>query len=282
MDPDDLMKAATAYAVSKETLGRLLGPTLDLYGEEFKQWNQELLNRRRLNVDRIFANAERKLGNRIYEDGTVSPRVLKEILDDGSYTEDALTAEYFGGVLASSRSGITRDDRGAAIAKLVGRLSVYELRTHFLVYRLAKEIFSGKIQPAQFADHQALMHIFIPHDAYRAAMEFEEQEHFDAILSHALYGLSHEGLLADFTSGSIEELRQELYRVPASGIVVTPSMRGVELYMWAHGLVHIGASEFFDPALTIVSDFQIPPIPHGARPGRMLGTEEPPPALGTK
>jgi hypothetical protein len=42
-----------------------------------------------------------------------SPKVIKAILDDGSFCDDELTASYFGGVLASSKTEVGCDDRGA-------------------------------------------------------------------------------------------------------------------------------------------------------------------------
>lgn len=53
---------------------------------------------------RIFENADRQLSDEPV-DGRVSPRVLRKVLQEGSFIEDELAAEYLGGVLASSRLG---------------------------------------------------------------------------------------------------------------------------------------------------------------------------------
>jgi hypothetical protein len=57
----------------------------------------------------------------------VSPRVLG-FLVQASLCEDELFAEYYGGVLASARGPSGRDDRGASMMSLIGRLSTYQVR----------------------------------------------------------------------------------------------------------------------------------------------------------
>ena len=93
---------------SKELMTRLLGPTVDYIGEGGKQVAKQCC----ANLGNIFSIALRRVGDRIDTDGTVSPRVLQAILDEGAFCEDAVAAEYLGGVLASARTEGGRDDRG--------------------------------------------------------------------------------------------------------------------------------------------------------------------------
>src|SRR5262245_36922667 len=109
---------------SAKLLEKLLGPTAEYIGEGVKSWTE----RRVANVDRILHKAATKLGGKIDQPGIVPARVVCGILDKGSFCEDELCAEYFGGVLASSKSGSPRDDRGASYAALLGRLSTYQIR----------------------------------------------------------------------------------------------------------------------------------------------------------
>jgi hypothetical protein len=55
--------------------------------------------------------ARRKLGIRAEQPGSIPARTLQKLLTDGSFVDDEICAEYFGGVLASSRSQTGRDDR---------------------------------------------------------------------------------------------------------------------------------------------------------------------------
>jgi len=120
--------AVSAY-LAKDALQKLLGPTAEYLGDGLRY-----LTRRRIeNIGRIFQKAGAKLGDRIEAPGEVPPRVLKTVLNEGSYCDDELAAEYFGGVLASSRTDTGRDDRGARIGKLLDGLSTYQIRAHYLI-----------------------------------------------------------------------------------------------------------------------------------------------------
>src|SRR6266581_8296847 len=125
---------------SAKLIERMLGPTADYIGGGVEAWTKKRVD----NVTRIFRSAQNKLGVKLEREGSVPPRVLKEILQEGSFCDDELAAEYFGGVLASSRSEIPRDDRGSAMARLVGRLTTYQLRSHFLLYTVIKTAFKGQ------------------------------------------------------------------------------------------------------------------------------------------
>jgi hypothetical protein len=94
-----------------------LGPTAEYLGGGLRAWTEKRVQ----NVATIFNKAQEKLGPEIEKAGSVPPRVLKEVLDEGSFCDDELTAEYFGGILASSRTPSGRDDRGRHIC--VSRLS---------------------------------------------------------------------------------------------------------------------------------------------------------------
>ena len=89
--------AAAAY-LTKDGIAKLLGPTAEYLGDGLRDYTK----RRAENISRIFQKASEKLGNRIETPGEVPPRVLKAVLNEGSFCDDELAAEYFGGVLASS------------------------------------------------------------------------------------------------------------------------------------------------------------------------------------
>jgi hypothetical protein len=141
---------------------KVLGPSAEYLGTNLKQ----LIEKRQQNTKRILENAEKKLVDKAKEDGQVSPRIVKEVLDEGSFCEDDIAVEYFGGVLASSRTENNRDDRGVVMMRLIGQLSTYQLRTHYMIYFAIKDKLGGS--PINFADgnecHKA--RIFIPFSAY--------------------------------------------------------------------------------------------------------------------
>lgn len=237
---------------------KLLGPTADYVGEGLKSWTE----RRVENVSRVFCNATKRLGSKIDEPGAIPPKVLKEVLDGSSFCEDELAAEYFGGVLASSRTEIGRDDRGATWSALLSRLSSYQVRTHYLIYRGIYDRFKGQSYQFNMDDRKDLA-ILIPYPTFMSSMDFSAAEHqqITGIFNHALFGLNKEGLIDMFLYGDQENLKKQIGRgaIPPDGgaIWVGPSALGVELFLWAHGKGNLAASQM----LTTGFDF-----PDGIKP----------------
>lgn len=224
--------AIVAY-ISKDGLNKMLGPTAEYLGDGLKN----LVQKRTENIGTIFQKAEKKLGKKLNNNGKVPPKVLKTIIDEGSYCEDELSAEYFGGVLASSRTSIGRDDRGARISQILNSLSTYQIRTHYLVYFAMQNIFKNSGFYFNMEDRPK-MQIFIPFDTYIKSMNFsnEELEQITPIVSHSFFGLHNESLIGGFSYGNEEDIKKTFKDANSAGILCSPSAFGAELYLWAHGL----------------------------------------------
>lgn len=223
---------------------KLLGPTADYIGEGIKTWAEKRIN----NLNNIFTIAIKRLGYRIELEGTVPPKVLKGILYEGSYCDDFLAQEYFGGVLASSRSGISRDDRGASINALISRLSAYQLRTHYIFYHMLKHLFNGTCINVGIGEGREKMQTYVPLDVYVYAMEFDGQENVEVLWDHIMFGLAKESLIDDFFySGDKEYIKQFFGKAPGPGIIFQPSPLGIELFLWAYGKGDLPIKEFFNP-----------------------------------
>jgi hypothetical protein len=233
---------------SAKVLEKILGPTAEYIGTGVRTWTE----RRVQNVARVFRIAADRLGEKVETPGAVPPKVLKNVLQEAAFSEDELTAEYFGGVLASSRSQVARDDRGAAFATLVGRLTSYQIRAHYLFYLAVRRVLSGSGENLAVNTGRTRCRLFIPFDSYYAAMDFTATEDFGTILPHCMFGLSKEGLIeADFQFGSSESLRPYYQAAEESGILFAPSFLGVELFLWAHGHGNLHASAILDPDLDL-------------------------------
>lgn len=232
---------------SAKLLEQVLGPTASYVGEGIRDWTEH----RVANVKRIFEIAHERLGSRVHEPGGVPPRVLKEILGEGSFSDDPLMSEYFGGVLASSRSTISRNDVGATYLSWLGRLSAYQIRAHYVIYRALALLFKG----CEFGgDENALARIFISHEGFNAAMDFCGEEDSEKITTRALLGLVNEYLLCpEFTSGSPEVLRDRCASATEPGLVVQPSLLGLDLFLWAHGQSSVKVNDFFKAAFDFPS-----------------------------
>ncbi len=124
--PDALIIYASSPLVMK-----VLGPTADYLGEGIKNFAQKRID----NLTKIFQKAEKKQMTYGILDGEVPARVLRHIIDEASYVENELTAEYFSGVFATSKSAQIRDDRSLTLLKTLSGMSNYEIRMHYILYR---------------------------------------------------------------------------------------------------------------------------------------------------
>jgi hypothetical protein len=215
---------------SAKLVEKVLGPTAEYLGEGIKSFAEKRFE----NLRKIFENASRLIGD-VQEDGKrVHPRVLKDILDDGSLRDDEISASYYGGVLASSRSGVSRDDRGAAFSSLLGRLTTYQLRAHFILYRAVREVYFPSDANLQESKGRRKCGIFIPFVDYLNAMGIEKGEQPQQLIPHVFFGLARESLIEDqWAFGPPEGLKQLYNDADTAGVVFYPSALGVELFLWA-------------------------------------------------
>ena len=219
--------------VGKDVVNKILGPTAEYLGQQLKEYAQKRLE----NTGKIFSNAEKKLGDKLDHPGQVPPKVLKTILNEGSYADDAVATEYFGGVLASSKTEIGRDDRGARLAKMIDNMSAYQLRSHYLIYSTISELFSQGENSFYTDTDRIKMQLFLPLQGYCDAMAFTQQEWNNSqLLAHIFHGLSTDGLIAtDWQYGQQDFLKEHFGDVPDRGIICGPTTFGAELLLWAFG-----------------------------------------------
>lgn len=240
--------AIVAY-LGKDGLQKLLGPTADYLGNGLK----DLTAKRIEAIGQIFTSADKKLGDKVNEPGEVPPKVLKVVIDEGSYSNDPLATEYFGGILASSRTEGGRDDRGARLAKMVDGLSTYQLRAHYLLYASIRATFGGKDLP--FNMHgRPKMQIFIPMEPFVHAMDFDEGElaQISSLLGHIFFGLHADNLIeGQWRYGSKEHMVELYAQAETGGIVCQPSALGAELFLSAFGKADQPLEEIFNPSLDI-------------------------------
>ena len=224
--------AALGAYLSKDAINKLLGPTFDYLGDELLAFTKMRVE----NVGKIFSNAEKKLGDKLDRPGQVPPKVLKTIINEGSYSDDEIATEYFGGVLASSRTEVGRDDRGSRIAKIIDNLSAYQIRSHYLIYSTISELFSNRGNSFDLPGSRRKLGLFMPFHGYCDAMAFTQQEFNNGqLLSHIIYGLSADELIDDVSFGSQEFLKKIANGVPGAGLMCGPTPHGAELFLWAFG-----------------------------------------------
>lgn len=266
MVEDQLITAGKAVAGGlailgvKDLLVKLLGPTADYLGGAGKG----LVEKCNINLNSIFQKAWDNLGNKIEEPGTVNPRILKEIVNEGSYCEDELAQEYFAGILASSRTEDGKDDRGVTNARLVSDLSSYQIKTHYIFYTLLRKTFLEYDSIISPGTDRRLMYIYIPTEVYFSAMDTEIDLTEDiTILTHSVNGLQRNDLLTNHMYGSkndflaknirnkVSKLRIKEEILCEHGIIFEPTPSGMELYLWAHGISQVPHQSFLSNIIKI-------------------------------
>lgn len=211
---------------------RVLGNSLDAVNEALGRWTEHALE----NVGRVTRNAESKIAEDAPE-GAVPVRLAMRVFNESAYAESELEVEYLGGVLASSRTPGGRDDRGVSFSAVVSRMSTYQLRVHYVIYTTMRKLYFGHDINFGWVEAVRPYTIFIPSDEVHDALQPEDDEDWQSLSSHALYGLNRERLIgSDWFTGPADEVRiRSTMEDPPSGLLVGPTPLGVELYMWAHG-----------------------------------------------
>ena len=232
------MDLGTGLAIlgSKDIIVKVLGPTADYIGKELEFFTKKRIE----NLKKIFNNAHKKLGSKINTTGSVPPKVLKGIINEGSYANDFLSIEYFGGVLASSRTNLSRDDRGAYFNSLISRLSTYQLRMHYVFYHALKKEFNGEHIQFGVIPELTRMRLFMSLSFLTKTMGFSNEEirRLDVFINHIVNGLQKEKLIEPFYSyGNKEHIQLNFKKASEGGLILQPDKTiGLELFYWAYGL----------------------------------------------
>jgi hypothetical protein len=229
---------------------KALGPTADVVGKRLASYTGKALDC----VERVLTNAVKKLGDRSPSHG-VPLRVAKSLVLEAPFCDDALAAEYFGGVLASSRSGVDRDDRGVEFLAQLSSMSVYQIRAHYIFYQSAKRLLEGKIEDPRKTGFMKGSTVAFRKDSFFKAMEFtgDEVPNASVIMDQALAGMERDeligsawGLVGTWRNTGIavssEESRQFWVAVPILD-------SGIDLFMWAYGHGNLPLQEFFSTSV---------------------------------
>ena len=176
--PDPVTTSIAALAaghVLKDSCTRLLGPTADYLGVELKEWTEAQVKSFR----RISSSAERKSGNRLAEAGAVNARVFKKIIDDGCFCTDGLSADYYGGFLASSRTKDGDDDANVPFVSMINRMSDDQLHGHWILYAMLFNKPYGWELALHLAKERKKAALYIPWKSFIFLFEALRTEHIE-------------------------------------------------------------------------------------------------------
>jgi hypothetical protein len=119
----------------------LFGASLEEVGEAMRRVTAWQLR----NIGRTVEAADRKTAGQD-EAASPAPRASLAILAEASNAEDAVMADYLGGVLASARE--SGDDDAVTWTAMIGRMSSSELRLHYRLYAaLQREALGMRVNP---------------------------------------------------------------------------------------------------------------------------------------
>jgi hypothetical protein len=255
-----IVKAASNAAgsdlnqVAPGLIRRILGPAADELGEALRRYTAYRVG----NVDRILKVAERKTRGDT-GGGIVHPRVAHEILDDGSYCDDELMAEYYGGILAAGRTHSGRDDRAITWSGLISSMSSIQIRAHYLLYREWAARLHG-IADLNLGDgnQRSKTRMDIELSEFVAALAGDSGLQAEELLSDAIIGLVRIGLLDNIYAFGPRSPEVAVDSPYENVLRVVSSPAGLELYGWAQGLAGVTAASFPSKAVPFEIDGGIP------------------------
>ncbi len=216
---------------SKEVLNKLLGPTAEYLGNGMR----DLVKISATNVCRIFTIACEKLKDGLDKKGQVSPRILKNILEEGRFIENIFSAEYFGGILASSRNEDGHDDSSLPYINLIKVLPSLHIHLHFIIYSLVAKFGAIKQEKANDLNIKSLQ-LKIPLNQLCKSLSIGKNNSYIEVWD-ALVNLSENNLIYEHyglkTSHSEKKNGEIMFDEP--GIVVRPTEKGAALFLKALG-----------------------------------------------
>ena len=237
---------------------KVLGPTFDQIGTDLRGRYSES---RLANAQSMFSAMNRRIEESGHNTGTIPPRVVMKTLEEASWCDAEVMAEYFGGILASSLSDDAADDRGVTWTSLVSRLATREIQLHYLAYSSLRRRLVGSTT-LQLGTNQGQLEaaIYLPETGIVNAMNLATPDYnFNSHIVQSMLGLYREGLVGDmYVFGSRQHINESLsVDVPEDGVVFTPSASGIILFNWAHGLGDTDVNSILDPKRSFAMEPEI-------------------------
>ena len=261
--------AIGAY-LGKDVITKLLGPTAEYLGEGMR----DLVSARAEALRKIITRATQKVGDKIEEPGVVPPKILKNVISDGSFATEEVEIEYFAGILAASRTQDGKNDRGIRALRTIQSMSTDQIRAHYILYSCIVSRYSRC--PANINDDNESnkLQILLSFESFLIEMGLSVgnnaaivASHVADTIPHSLHGLKDDGLISNNVAwGPANHIRYKWVNSP--GIVVAPTRSGLELFRLGLGVNHIATNSILldsdiqsriDKALVERINTEVPP-----------------------
>ena len=207
-------KEVTIAVPFEWALKKVLGPVSEIIGEDIR-------NLYEVGRDKIIGAAYRKIKNPD-DEKVANIRVARDVLWHGAFSSDEICAEYFGGILATSRSHDGQDDSAIEFADTIKSLSASQLKTHYVIYRGLHNVLSRtneKVNVAQGTEIQTKTVFFDGNELIRLGMNVDTD----------LNVLFRRGLLSQYKMDNTSTDGVPFYYISAH-----PTTYGILLYVAAH------------------------------------------------
>ena len=211
----DLITTGISVAVGKKVFGKTLDIISDDIAYLYKNGRDKILEKAKSKIDNI-------------EDGrTANLRVTRDVFWNGSFTDETICSEYFGGILASSRSEDGSDDSAIYFSDIIKSMSSNQLLLHYVIYSTFNKIFVANSNKSNLSIGQERS--FSKEKLYLSTGELLKIFN-DFDFSRDLHALYAKSLIDQFQTGShkLENGKELPY------LRVSPKTLGVQLYAVAH------------------------------------------------
>lgn len=197
----------------------------------------------------------------------LSPRLLRQVLDEAMYADDEIVAEYLSGVLASSGDGL-KNDRGVTVTALIRRLSAVQLKVHYVFYSELLRHRVGTPIDLRWSIERARLHVEFGMEEFLQTLGLEhldEQRRRD-VVGHAIWGLSREELIDEDTwefvvrRGEQTPLGAHAHTDRDPMLSFHPTPLGVELFLWGCGSAVVDPWFYLDEGLELIISEEFPPL----------------------
>lgn len=117
-------------------LQKLFGPSMDTLGTDLQHVYEAAKNK--------ILNAALKKTPNIDDGKTANVRVAHGVLSGGAFSDSEICAEYFGGILAASRTDEGQNDDAIQFVEVTKALSSRQLHLHYVIYNRLNKLFISK------------------------------------------------------------------------------------------------------------------------------------------
>ena len=197
-------------------LQKVFGPVLSEVGDDIKKVYAK-------GRDKLIATAYRKIDDA--EDGKqANRRVARDVMWNGAFTDEPVCAEYFGGLLAASRSIDGKDDGAIQFVNVVKSLSSRQLRLHYIIYHCLNRQLAAESEPINVGQSSELNNKSL----WLASRELTDR--LDLHIETDLNILHRQGLLIEYKSDF--HYLDSITTLPYT--MIKPTVFGILLYSAAH------------------------------------------------